>query len=160
MKKTGMTILMILCIISCNRPGHEDGNIYSPVDKELFETIYREDSLLFAAFNARNFELFRTYFTEDLEIYQDNIGVRNYSQSMAAFKELFEKDYLLTRNLIRESLEVYPIKDYGAIEVGRHRFCHTENGKQECAVFKFSHIWQLQNGQWRISRIITYDHPH
>lgn len=158
MKKLELAILMLLCIISCNNPSRENIQKFSPVDKVLFEIINREDSLLFAAFNERNFELFRTYFSEDLEIYQDNIGIRNYSQSMNAFKDLFEKDYILTRNLIRESLEVYPIKDYGAIEVGRHSFCHTENGKQECGVFKFSHVWKLENGKWKITRILTYDH--
>ena len=31
------------------------------------------------------------------------------------------------------SLGVYPIKDFGAIEVGTHRFCHKENGTRTTA---------------------------
>ena len=48
----------------------------------------------------------------------------------------------ITRTLVEGTLEVYPIKDYGAIEVGAHRFCHTENGKEECGSFKFVTVWR------------------
>jgi hypothetical protein len=138
--------------------GQSDTKTYIPVNKSLYNTIASQDSILFAAFNNRNLEVLKTFFADDLEIFQDNIGVRNYDQSMEAFRGLFSQDYILTRQLVKESLEVYPIKDYGAIETGSHTFCHTENGKLVCGTFKFVHIWELQNGQWKITRIITYDH--
>jgi hypothetical protein len=77
---------------------------------------------------------------------------------MEAFRGIFSGDYILTRHLVKGSLEVYPIKNYGAIETGSHTFCHSENGKSDCGTFKFVHIWELQNGRWKITRIITYDH--
>ena len=49
---------------------------------------------------------------------------------------------MLIRQLVPGSLEVYPIKDYGAIETGRHTFTHTENGKPQVGTFKFMQIWQ------------------
>ncbi len=113
---------------------------------------------MFRAFNTRNIETLRQFFDTNLEVYQDNIGVRNYSESMGAFAGLFKKDYVLTRTLIPGSMEVYPIKDYGAIQTGLHTFSHVENGKPESATFKFMHIWQKQNGSWKITRLITYDH--
>lgn len=126
------------------------------------ETLYREiakmDSLLFQAFNSRDLESLKKFFTTDLELYQDNTGVRNYKQTMEAFGELFKKEYVLTRQLVKGSMEVYPIKDFGAIQSGLHQFCHTENGKNECAVFKFMHVWQKTKDGWKISRLITYDH--
>lgn len=131
---------------------------YTPVDKTLYHTIYEQDSMLFSAFNARDFEKFKSFFSDKLEIYQDNIGVRDYAQSMEAFKGLFEGSYILKRTLLKETLEVYPIKDYGAIETGQHTFCHTENGKQDCGTYKFLHIWEYKNGTWKIARIVTYDH--
>lgn len=127
-------------------------------DNLLYKEMYLQDSLLFAAFNARDFEKFKSFFSSDLEIYQDNTGVRDYNQSMEAFRGLFQGDYLLTRQLIRESLEVFQIKDFGAIETGQHMFCHVENGKPDCGTFKFVHIWKYQDGRWKITRIITYDH--
>jgi hypothetical protein len=66
---------------------------------------------------------------------------------------------VLKRTLVPGSLEIYPVKDYGAIETGRHTFCHTENGQEICGTFKFVHVWQRKNDRWKITRIITYDHP-
>ena len=129
-----------------------------PADSLLYQTIYLKDSLLFDAFNTRNFQKFQSFFSPNLEIYQDNTGVRNFQQSMEAFNGLFKGNYILTRTLVKESLEVYPIKDFGAIETGQHTFCHIENGKTDCGTFKFVHIWQNENGTWKITRIITYNH--
>ena len=56
------------------------------------------------------------------------------------------------------SIEVYPVKDYGAIQTGLHNFSHVENGKPQAATFKFLHIWRKRNGAWKITRLITYDH--
>jgi hypothetical protein len=129
-----------------------------PVDKNLFDTIVLQDSLLFAAFNARDLEKMKAYFSIDLEVYQDNTGVRSFEETIAAFQGLFEKDYVLTRELEAGTMEVYPIKDFGAIETGKHTFSHIENGKLEEATFKFVHIWEKKDGGWKITRLITYDH--
>jgi hypothetical protein len=140
------------------------GNIQSfgqespPVDLELYNTIALQDSLLFEAFNARNLEAMKTFFDEGLEVYQDNTGIRNFTETVEAFAGLFEKDYALTRKLIAGSLEVFPIKDFGAIETGSHTFCHMEKGKPDCGTFKFMHIWKYREGKWKISRLITYGH--
>ena len=84
--------------------------------------------------------------------------MRNYDQTIEAFAGLFKEEYTLTRTPILQSIEVYPIKNYGAIETGQHTFCHTENNKLECATFKFLHIWEQKDGQWKLSKIITYGH--
>jgi hypothetical protein len=127
-------------------------------DTALYKLIQQQDSLLFTAFNSRNLEGMSKFFSNGLELYQDNTGVRNYAETMSAFKDLFSKDYLLTRTLVPGTLEVYPIKDFGAIETGLHRFSHIENGKPESAVFKFMHIWEKTEKGWKIKRLITYDH--
>lgn len=113
---------------------------------------------MFESFNSQNFEKFKSFFDDSLEVFQDNAGVRNYAAAMKSFKEIFSRNNGLTRKLIKSSLEVYPIKDYGAIETGSHVFCHKENGKQDCGTFKFVHIWKKVNNHWKITRIITYDH--
>lgn len=114
--------------------------------------------MLFEAFNTRNLTALKSYFTNNLEVYQDNTGFRNYDETVQAFAGLFKMDYVLTRRPIIESIEVYPIKDYGAIETGQHTFCHTENEKLECATYKFVHIWENKDGKWKIAKIITYGH--
>jgi hypothetical protein len=64
----------------------------------------------------------------------------------------------IRRELVPGSMHAYPLPGYGALQTGAHRFCHTENGKQDCGVFEFSMIWQKKDDQWRITRVISYGH--
>ena len=127
-------------------------------DQSLKGEIARMDSLLFAAFNARDLVRFETFFARDLEFYQDNEGLENYAQTMKDFAEIFHQRSPIRRMLVPGSLEVYPIKNYGAIELGSHRFCHEENGKLECGTFKFLHVWRKAGNSWQLSRIVSYAH--
>jgi ketosteroid isomerase-like protein len=126
--------------------------------RELFETIARMDAKLFDAFNAHNLDAVMAMFADDLEFYQDNDGVSNYQQSKNDFTKMLASVPDIRRELVKDSLEVYPIKDYGAIEIGVHRFCHKEDGKEECGSFKFVHVWRKSGDSWKISRIISYGH--
>ncbi|MES2374178.1 MAG: nuclear transport factor 2 family protein [Bacteroidota bacterium] len=126
--------------------------------KELFNEIATMDSIMFEAFNTQNMGKFKPLFTEDLEWYQDNGGLIPYKTVFQNFENTFKKDYKLTRQLLKETLEVHPLKDYGAIEIGTHQFRHIENGKEEIGTFKFLMIWKKKDSKWRISRVISYDH--
>lgn len=130
----------------------------APTTQELFKEIAHMDSVMFNAFNTQNMDKFKPLFTEDLEWYQDNGGLIPYKTVFENFDNTFKKDYKLTRQLVKGSLEVHPIKDYGAIEIGVHQFRHIENGKEEIGTFKFLMIWRKKDGHWQISRVISYDH--
>lgn len=147
----------LLIILVNGKLSAQDSN-HTKINKDLYKEIALMDSLLFKAFNSRDLKTLSTFFTKDLEVFQDNTGVRNYTQTLEAFKGLFAMDYVLTRKPVAGSMEVYPVKDFGAIESGAHSFCHTENGKLECAIFKFMHIWEKTSDGWKIKRLITYDH--
>jgi hypothetical protein len=125
---------------------------------ELFNKVAGLDSSLFAAYNSKNLDLMKTYFTKDLEWYQDNGGLIDFEKVFSNFQSIFNRDYDLKRNLIKESLEVHSIEGYGAIEIGKHQFKHIENGKLEIGTFKFLMIWKNDNGHWKISRVVSYDH--
>lgn len=126
--------------------------------RALFDEIAHMDSVLFDAFNARNLDKIKTLFTEDLEFYHDKGGLDSYRQTMDKFRMLFEQNNGMRRELVKGSLEVYPIKDYGAIETGAHSFIHEENGKEVRGTFKFVHLWRKQEGAWKITRAISYAH--
>jgi len=130
----------------------------APTSQSLYDEIARVDSILFIAFNTQNFESFKGFFTDDLEWFQDNGGLIPSDKVMENFKNNFQKENKLTRTLLKGSLEVHPLKNYGAIEIGTHQFRHKENGKEEIGNFKFLMIWQNKNGSWKISRVISYDH--
>ena len=116
------------------------------------------DSILFNAFNSRDIEIFKNLFTADLEFYHDKGGLTDYAYTIQSLKNTAAKNDGLRRDLLPGSLEVYPIKDYGAIQIGTHRFCHVENGKQDCGTFKFVHVWKKIGDEWKIARVVSYDH--
>ena len=125
---------------------------------DLRSEIERIDGALFAAFNARDLTALQKFFAPDLEFYQDNEGLEGYAQTMKDFGEMFRQPSTIRRELVAGSLEVYPIKNYGAIEAGSHRFCHDENGRDECGTFKFLHVWRKTGATWQLSRIVSYAH--
>ena len=96
---------------------------------ELYKEIAHMDSVLFNAFNNHDMETFKNLFTTDLEFYHDKGGLTDYTYTINSFKNTIAQNNGLRRELVTGSLEVYPIKDYGAIQIGTHTFCHLENGK-------------------------------
>lgn len=136
----------------------EAGSTYSTTTKELYDTIASMDSVLFAAFNAHDVHKLMAGFTEDLEFYHDKDGFVDYNLAAEDFTKMFQQNNGIKRELIRGSLEVYPINNYGAIETGLHKFCHDENGKKDCGTFPFIMIWQKRTDGWKIARVISYDH--
>jgi len=129
-----------------------------PLLKELSDSIAQMDSALFEAFNSHNAEKLKTFFTEDLEFYHDKGGLTDRHQTDENFKKMFQQNNDIKRELIKSSFRVCPIKDYGAIETGSHKFCHLENGKEICGTFQFIILWQKNKDEWKISRVISYDH--
>ncbi len=126
--------------------------------EELFRKIETLDSIVFTAFNTCDIETFGTMFTHDLEFYHDKGGLTDYTHTINAIKGNCERKLGLTRTLIPGSMEVYPIGDYGAVQIASHRFCHMENGKEDCGTFKLLHVWKNDAGKWKISRVVSYDH--
>ncbi|PYJ11387.1 MAG: DUF4440 domain-containing protein [Verrucomicrobia bacterium] len=126
--------------------------------EELFETIARLDGDVFGAFNAHDVDRLMSLFTEDLEFYHDTGGLADYRQNAEGFRRMFASTPDIRRDLVKGSLEVYPVKDYGAMEIGEHRFCHKENGKDDCGTFKFAMVWRKTGESWKISRVLSYGH--
>jgi hypothetical protein len=124
----------------------------------LYKEIAHMDSVLFDAYNAHNIGIVNTVFDKSLEFYHDKGGLSGYDQTISGLTNQFAQNNGIRRDLVPGSFEVYPIKDYGAIEIGVHRFCHTENGQQICGSFKFVHVWQKKDGVWKITRVVSYDH--
>ncbi len=156
-------ILITACSTSKNKfKGHLKN--YHPVSKELFDTIAHMDSVLFQAFNTCDIEKFTNLLNNDIEFYHDQSGLilssNKQSEGLRIRCEEQNKNGVLRRELVKGSLEVYPLKNYGAIQIGVHSFFRTLPGQKEklTTVAKFMNIWQLKNGQWKISRIVSYDH--
>ncbi|QEE49563.1 nuclear transport factor 2 family protein [Flavobacterium alkalisoli] len=135
---------------------------YPQSQKELKEKIIALDSKAFEMYNTCNLEQFSTFFTEDLEFYHDKAG---YSKGLDKLIESM-RNYIcndLNKKVLRKPLtntfKVYPLEGYGAILTGEHEFYMVENNSEKkTGTAKFTHVWLLIDGTWKMSRILSYDH--
>ncbi|MGO1073254.1 nuclear transport factor 2 family protein [Lysobacter sp. CA199] len=125
-------------------------------DAKLKSTIAELDGKVFDAYNRCDLDAFGEYFTPDVEFYHDQGGASFDRATVIANT----RKYIcgkVRRELLPASLKVYPIKGYGAIEEGEHRFCEIASGRCEGGA-KFLMVWANQDGQWRMTRVISYGH--
>ncbi|MBT2747279.1 MULTISPECIES: nuclear transport factor 2 family protein [unclassified Lysobacter] len=125
-------------------------------DEALRDTIAGLDSKVFDAYNRCDLETFEQYFSPDVEFYHDKGGASFDRATVVSNTRKYICDKV-RRELLPATLKVYPIKDYGAIEEGEHRFCEVSSGKCEGGA-KFLMVWALKDGQWRMTRVISYGH--
>jgi hypothetical protein len=127
----------------------------SPRSGPLYDELAAMDRELFdAAFVNCDRAKFSALFTEDAEFYHDRDGAMTGRQ----VTELrgCPRDEGVRRTLVEGSLEVYPIKDFGAVQVGRHIF--TKVGEEGATIAQFVHLWKHSDGQWRLARVLSFDH--
>lgn len=129
----------------------------TPAESSLDGEIRAMDDSLSAAFNAHNADALMSLFTSDVEFYHDTQGLQDYQAISAGFHAMFKGGSDIRRQRVGP-LEVYAVRGYGAIEVGEHRFCHTEDGRQDCGTFKFLQVWRRGSNGWKIARVVSYGH--
>jgi len=150
-------LLLFLTLISINFCQAQEKKV-APTTATLYNEIAEMDTALFNAFNTQDMAKFKPLFDENLEWYQDNKGLLSYETVFSNFETMFKNENKITRQLVKGSLEIHPIKDFGALEIGTHQFRHIENGKEEVGTFKFVAIWKKVDNHWKISRMISFDH--
>ncbi|WP_143960142.1 serine hydrolase [Litoribacter populi] len=147
-------------------------NLYalSAQTKEI-SSLYRElehlDSLFFQkSFNQCDFDYLEGIIAHDLRFYHDQSGF----QDRDSFFQNIRKNICANqstkpiRKLERGSLKVYPLYDdgelYGAIQQGVHHFFLREVGNPDryTSTANFTHVWRLQEGEWKLSEVLSYDH--
>lgn len=129
-----------------------------PTSSALHREIAARDAALTAAFNLHDIRALMTLFTDDIEFYHDIGGLQRYADVKAGFSGMFGRNDGIRRELVPDSLRVFPIKGYGAVELGSHRFCHEENRKEICGTFAFVQVWRRSDVGWKIARVVSYGH--
>jgi hypothetical protein len=142
-----MSLLGTLAILS----------LFAAPPDELFKTIAALDAALFDSYNDCDLVKFKGFLVDDLEFYHDQggltIGARTVTEQVK--QNICGK---VRRELVAGSLQVHPMRGYGAVEMGVHRFYPPEKGSAATGEAKFIHLWQSKDGVWKITRIISYDH--
>ncbi len=126
----------------------------------LYDELARMDSILFdAAFVSCDIKKTNSLFTDDIEFYHDKTGLERGPQVRESFRRLTEscpRERGIRRELVPGTLRVYPIKDFGAVQVGVHTF--RERGAPTYTVARFVTLWQKKDGGWIIPRVLSFDH--
>jgi hypothetical protein len=107
------------------------------------------------------------FLSTDVEFYHDKGGIINGLADVSTTTKnnlCSNKNFRLRREEIKNSIKVFPMSKsdtlYGAILSGDHLFYVTENGKPEqlSGMARFTHLWLVNNGTWKMTRILSYDH--
>jgi len=125
-------------------------------EQELTQAVTTLDTQLFDAYNNCNLDKLGAMVADDLEFYHDKTGLAVGKQ---VFLNAIKNNICgkVQRKLVAGSLEVYPLKGYGAVEIGVHRFYHPGD-PSNIGEAKFVHLWQYKDGTWKVARVISYDH--
>jgi len=127
----------------------------------LFDTIAAQDKRLFDAYNSCDLKTLGHMVSEDLEFYHDQTGL---ARGRAAFIDAIKTNICgkTHRKLVPGSLEVYPLKTFGAVEIGDHVFCPAATpsacNPKTSGMAKFTMLWRQDGTKWVVTRVISYDH--
>jgi ketosteroid isomerase-like protein len=125
---------------------------------QLKKAVATLDAALFDSYNHCDLKKFESFLADDIEFFHDEAGVMVGKDKVTeAVKENICGK--VTRTLVPGTLEVFPMRGYGALEMGVHRFYHPgHNDTQPVGEARFIHLWHYQGGAWKITRVISYDH--
>jgi len=135
--------------------------------QKLTATIFHLDSAFWNAYNSCDTLHFKDFMSDDVEFYHDKGGI---TIGAKALIESLNKnicgnsDQRIRREAVAGTVKVYPMHDgdkiYGAIISGDHKFYITPKGKPEfqSGIASFTELWQLKNGVWNMTRILSYNH--
>ena len=130
----------------------------APAATQLFKTVATLDTELFDAYNNCDLIKLSSMVSDDLEFYHDKTGLSAGKQRFLADIERYICGKV-KRDLVQGTLEVYPIAEYGAVEIGRHRFHHPgHDDTEQAGEARFITLWQNKGGIWKVTRVISYDH--
>ncbi len=155
-------ILMVLTTVlafACNAGAQTVPALDKIQNQEELERVGAAlDAALFDAYNHCDLDKFASFFVDDVEFYHDQGGV---TLGKVALTESVKKNICgkVTRELVPGTLKIYPMKDYGFVEMGVHRFHHPGHDDTEgVGEGQFVHLWRYKDGAWKVTRVISYDH--
>ncbi len=156
-KNASLTLLALLISLLTSITASaqsQDSYVYKPESQELYNTIVHMDSVYFNAYNDCDMDKQAAIYADSIEFYHDGSGLQTSKKMLlAAIKENICGK--VTRVLVKGSIEVYQIPNFGAVEIGLHRFInHAENNSMS-RPDKFIVIWRHNNDQWQITRVIS-----
>ena len=136
-------------------------------DEDISKMLNEKDSLFWVGYNTCNLDLMAKFLIKDMEFYHDKGGITLGIESMKkAMRENIcgNANHKVRRELVPGTFQLFLLKNnnivYGAIISGDHYFYNSRNGAPETrdGIAKFTNLWLLKDGEWKMHRILSYDH--
>jgi hypothetical protein len=139
----------------------------APASPELVVTLAEKDRQLFEAVFDCKLELLASLVADDFEFIHDKWGQT--ADSGEAFMHGMRdnckaqqtgQNFRARRELVEGSMSVYVLNSYGAMQMGEHRFIALQPGQPDrfTESGKFIDVWRQIDGEWKLARVISYDH--
>lgn len=127
-----------------------------PTRAELTRQVEALDREFFDAFNNCKIEKLKDMVAEDLEFFHDKNGLM---RSRQAFLDAVKRNVCgkFRREPIAGTMAVYPLENFGAIQMGDHKFCPTGSNRCE-GQGKYVNVWQRKGERWEMMRVLSYEH--
>ena len=112
------------------------------------------DKEFFGAYNNCDLEKQADIYADNIEFFHDKAGLMTSKQEIidGTERNICGK---VTRELIKGSVEVYPIADYGAVQIGFHKFHNNQEPDAPSIPSKFIIMWKNNNDDWKITKVIS-----
>lgn len=158
MTKKILLSFLIAIIFSANSKAQVDKN------SDLYKAIISKDSLLFnVGFNTCDISQFENLLRTNLNFYHDKDGISDKTKFLYDLKNGLCKNpetRQVKRVLVKESTKIFPLYTngmlYGAVQQGEHLFY--EKQESQPGIAKFTNVWQLENGDWKLATSLSFDH--
>jgi hypothetical protein len=162
MRKISISAFTLICTLLCNSA------FAQTKEEQLDVTILSKDSVFWQAYNNCDLPVFGEFISDDVEFYHDKGGItlgkpaliKSIQDNLCGNRDNFR----LKREAVAGTVQVYAMKKnnviYGAVVSGEHIFSSWEKGKAEykSGQAKFTHLWLLTDGVWKMTRIFSYSH--
>lgn len=127
---------------------------------ELLAEIRDVDRQVFEAYQDCDISRYGTFLSDDLEFYQDDLGVRNRSQLLASMRGRCAEGIRLLRRLDERTLVINAVPGFDAVEAGTHKIysVHGDGSEHLDATAQFTQVWTKKTGHWQLLRVVTFDH--
>jgi hypothetical protein len=147
-------LALLLSFPVCAAAQSADTYVYKPKSQALYDTIVHMDSVYFNAYNSCDMATQAAIYSDSIEFYHDGGGLERSKQHLLQAL----KDNIcgkVTRVLVPGSIEVYPIPNFGAVEIALHKFINHQEHDAVSKPDRFVVVWRHLDGKWQIYRVIS-----
>lgn len=149
-----LILSLFAILLTATRAQAQNGYVYQVPNQELYNTIIHMDSVYFGAYNTCDMAMQDAIYSDSIQFYHDRGGLQSSKKELldAIKKNICGK---VTRVLVKGSVEVYPIPNFGAIEIGLHQFINHQEHDALSKPDKFIIFWRFRDGKWQITQVIS-----